>query len=564
MVQKEGEPRADRVCAVCPVGTFSASENVVQCSTWSECAAGTFVSRSPSSSVDRQCSPCLEGMSTAANQVACQLPGACPPGTVAASGQCNACEPGTVCAGGDAPRVACEAGTWDHDHNAATGCVPWTRCLPGQRVESFGSAIADRTCVACAQGLFSSQENAPACSAWSVCGAGFAELSSGTATRDRVCVEFPRALQFGSVDADDATAVAIDASDNVLMSGYVGGALAGQTSAGLGDAFVRKFDASGNVVWTHQFGTSAGDYAHGLAVDGSGNVLVVGYTGGSLPGQSITSAGGDDAFVRKYNSDGVEVWTRQFGTGSGDIASSVAADAAGQVWVAGTTAGSFVTPEPANSDFNHAFVRKYTASGDALWTQQFEIPRVGRLNVLSVDVAGNLLLAGTTGEQGFVRKLNASGESLWTRDVDLGGHTSVRAVVADNRGQVFVVSVSSDYYPAAYQGDTVVQLLTADGAEVWTQHFEGSLAFGASLVSGIGGDGVIFVGYEGGDVFARKLDASGSTLWSRRYGGMPVDLGRDVAVNRQGAPVIVGQTAAVLPGQQSTGSWDVFTMWLDP
>jgi len=73
--------------------------------------------------------------------------------------------------------------------------------------------------------------------------------------------------------------------------------LPGQTSSGGVDLYVRKYDATGNVVWTRQFGTPGTDYATGVSVDASG-VYVHGSTTGTLPGQ--TSAGDSDVFVRKY------------------------------------------------------------------------------------------------------------------------------------------------------------------------------------------------------------------------------------------------------------------------
>jgi hypothetical protein len=66
------------------------------------------------------------------------------------------------------------------------------------------------------------------------------------------------------------------------------------TSAGDNDAFVRKYDAAGKVLWTQQFGTSANDYARSVSVGSYGSVLVAGFTAGDLVG---TSAGGTDAFV---------------------------------------------------------------------------------------------------------------------------------------------------------------------------------------------------------------------------------------------------------------------------
>jgi len=60
------------------------------------------------------------------------------------------------------------------------------------------------------------------------------------------------------------------------------------------------------VPWTgtKQLGTASSDFGYGVAVDGSGNAYVTGYTSGGLDGN--TSAGGADIFLVKYNSDGVK------------------------------------------------------------------------------------------------------------------------------------------------------------------------------------------------------------------------------------------------------------------
>ena len=119
----------------------------------------------------------------------------------------------------------------------------------------------------------------------------------------------------------------------VYVAGQTRGTLPGQTSSGGRDAFVRKYDSAGTEVWTRQFGTFAVDQASGVSVDSSG-VYVAGFTGGTLPGQS--SAGFTDAFVRKYDLAGTEVWTRQFGSPSLDEARGVSVDSSG-VYVAGQT-----------------------------------------------------------------------------------------------------------------------------------------------------------------------------------------------------------------------------------
>src|SRR5262249_57346493 len=119
-----------------------------------------------------------------------------------------------------------------------------------------------------------------------------------------------------------------------------GGRRRGRAAWGGGEAWARKHARGGTVRWPRQFGSAADDSAFGVAADASG-LYVAGDTNGTLPGQA--SAGGDDAFVRKYDAAGNELWTRQFGTsptrGGFDSAAGAAGDASGAC-VAGTTGGT--------------------------------------------------------------------------------------------------------------------------------------------------------------------------------------------------------------------------------
>ncbi len=147
------------------------------------------------------------------------------------------------------------------------------------------------------------------------------------------------------MDYDEASGVAVDAHGNVLVVGYTDGALPGQKSAGWRDAFVRKYDPNGKELWTRQFGSTEDDTAFGVAVDAQGNVLVVGETYNVLPAHK--SAGRRDIFVRKYDPNGKELWTQQFGSMGYDGAFGVAVDAQGNVLVVRGTGGA-------------VFVRKYS------------------------------------------------------------------------------------------------------------------------------------------------------------------------------------------------------------
>jgi len=124
--------------------------------------------------------------------------------------------------------------------------------------------------------------------------------------------------QLGSSSRDYANDVVTDSSGNVYVTGTTYGGLDGNTSAGNADLFVVKYNSSGSKQWTNQLGTSSTDTANGVTTDSSGNVYVAGGTYGGLDGN--TSAGVNDLFVVKYNSSGTKQWTRQLGSSSRDYA----------------------------------------------------------------------------------------------------------------------------------------------------------------------------------------------------------------------------------------------------
>ena len=120
-----------------------------------------------------------------------------------------------------------------------------------------------------------------------------------------------------------------------------------------GSSFIRKFDNSGNDVWKRLLDPTSNfalDAVRG--VDADGNVYVAGDVGAALPNQTVTTE--NDGFLRKYDSAGNEIWTRQFGTSARDSAAGVAVDATG-VYVAGSTGGA-LPGQSSGGDFD-AFVR---------------------------------------------------------------------------------------------------------------------------------------------------------------------------------------------------------------
>jgi Beta-propeller repeat len=135
-----------------------------------------------------------------------------------------------------------------------------------------------------------------------------------------------KARDFGTATYDYGRGVAANAT-GVYVVGSTDGSLDGPNK-GSSDAFIRKYD--GGVVWAQQFGTRAYDVATDVVVDTAGNSYVAGETNGALG----FKVGNRDVFLRKYNGSGAVIWTRQFGTAAyDDDAIDVALDASGNSFV---------------------------------------------------------------------------------------------------------------------------------------------------------------------------------------------------------------------------------------
>ncbi len=252
--------------------------------------------------------------------------------------------------------------------------------------------------------------------------------------------DFEWVRQFGTSELDVAETIALDAT-SVYAGGWTNGTFPGETSAGWDDAFLQRYDPAGILLWTRQFGSSqGGDRVTDVVVDTTG-VYVAGWAGGAFPGE--TYAGGIDAFLRKYDADGNVLWTRQFGTPEGDLTyDTIAVDGTG-VYVAGVTYGTF--PGETNAGDWDAFLRKYDADGNVLWTREFGTPGSETTWSLAVDTTGVYVAGYTDGTfpgetyaggdaDAFLRKYDGDGNVLWTRQFGTPEVDGPGAVAVDVTG----------------------------------------------------------------------------------------------------------------------------------
>ena len=98
-----------------------------------------------------------------------------------------------------------------------------------------------------------------------------------------------------AVPEDRSVALTLDSAGDLYIVGSTQGTFAGETSAGLGDAFISRMDASGKQAWLHQFGSVSHDALLAVTPNPAGGVYAVGWAKGPVGNQ--IQLGGQDALL---------------------------------------------------------------------------------------------------------------------------------------------------------------------------------------------------------------------------------------------------------------------------
>src|ERR1043165_4765868 len=236
----------------------------------------------------------------------------------------------------------------------------------------------------------------------------------------------------GPTGSDYASAVAVDSSDNVLVTGSSQG-------GGYLDYATIKYSSAGVALWTNRYSGpgSDDDRANALALDSSGSVIVTGSSGNNYSSPVYATI--------KYSSAGEPLWTNRYG-GPGyynySSAYAVAVDKSGNVFVTGSSDGDYVTI-------------KYSGAGLPMWTNRYNGPGNGynRANAVALDSSGNVFVMGYGGRMTNIYSYytgyatvaySSAGVPLWTNRFDGPGNSNDRAkaVAVDRSGNVFVTGSS--------------------------------------------------------------------------------------------------------------------------
>jgi hypothetical protein len=420
--------------------------------------------------------------------------------------------------------------------------------------------------------------------------------------------------RFGDANFQFGYAVATDAADNILLTGafgetvdFGGGTL---TAAGDYDVFVAKFGPAGSHEWSRRFGDGSGQHGYAVSADATGNVLVTGSFAGTVDfgGGVLTSGGGDDIFVAKLDPAGNHLWSKRFGDVNHQYGYGVTADAAGNVLVTGSFAGTVNFGGSAlttNATTNDIFIAKFDPFGNHLWSKRFGTANEQNAYAVTTDASGNVLIGGRFANMVdfggnvlvsagsvdmFVAKFDSSGAHVWSKGFGGAGDQTGRSVDTDSAGNVVVtgafaqtIDFGGGALSSAGASDACVAKLDSAGNHVWSKRFGDVTdqyangvavdAVGNVVVIGrfagtvdFGGGGLSSGG--GNDIYVAKFTSSGTHLWSEGFGGAGDQSGLSLATDAASNVVVTGYFAQTIDfgggTLTSAGSDDIFLAKLAP
>ena len=337
-----------------------------------------------------------------------------------------------------------------------------------------------------------------------------------------------------------------------------------QVTTGNNDVFLKKYDPSGRLEFTHMLGSAPEATGLAITIDTNDNVYIAGQVYGPLTtSANSANSGTADTFVTKFDSTGQEEWTRQAGPMVADGGLDLTVDTSGNVYVSGFVSGQ-IDSSATHAGAQDAFVTKLDTDGALVYNEQFGGASDDQATAVAVDSAGNVFVAGTTGSNGYLRKYDDSGGTpslTYDQDLgDLGTEYGVTAIALDSAGDVFVAGYTTnaalDTVQTAHSGGTdgfiyKIQDDTSSAAPQWvtyvgtadTDKIQGlsiDTATNEMYVTGETTGGFAGEVDQSGPVdgFVSKLDTNGGQDWVHRFGHSASVRPKDIVFDSDGTSVL--------------------------
>lgn len=349
---------------------------------------------------------------------------------------------------------------------------------------------------------------------------------------------------YGGTGQDYGMGVVYDVTASVFLVGYSNSTSGIATTgsyqpalSGSTDAFIAKFDSSGVRQWASYFGGSSADQGLAVALDISGNAYLTGYTSSTTNiatagSHQITRGGGQDAFLAKFSSLGILVWSTYYGGSAADNGLALSTDSFNNIYLGGYTRSiaDIATTGAYQVVFNgldDGFVAKFDSSGVRQWGTYFGGNNNEKVYAICNDGAGHFYISGYTYSTNGV--------------ATAGSHQSALAGVED--GFVGKFGISGNLIWATYYGGANGDGITGVQCSGVNSVFISGYTKSPTSIATVGAfkdtlDGAV-------DGMIAKFDTSGNIVWGTYFGGDGSDYSSGLLVTPLADLYITGTTSSI-------------------
>jgi hypothetical protein len=285
--------------------------------------------------------------------------------------------------------------------------------------------------------------------------------------------------------------------------GYI---LAGEISlTGGQDIYLVKTDASGDTLWTKNYGGTGLEYCRSVQQTTDGGYIVI--------GSSFVGGSDYDLYVVKTDANGTVLWTQTYGGADYDLGADVQQTTdGGYILMGSLRPGGGVTARD-------VYLVKIDVSGNVSWTQTYGTVVDGDEGIKVRETPdGGYILASTSwissgGNNVVLTKVDVLGVTQWSQSYGTGNYYSIKSLLLANGPDFgYVLAGQLD------NGDNYILKTSDSGIIAWNNvRTQVNSSFADAVVVG---DGYAIVGTQGKDwnnasskesVFLLKTDTLGNT-----------------------------------------------------
>ena len=334
---------------------------------------------------------------------------------------------------------------------------------------------------------------------------------------------------FGGADTETAEVGAALSNNEYAFGGYT-------VSFGYpGDAYIVKFDANGDTLWTGLYGAGSYDYVRGIVESHDSQLVVAGKHSASV-GAIRT------AWLFKTDATGVLDWEHDY-TGADDLET--------QTMIATADSGFILAGYTRATGNNDIWLLKTDVNGDSLWYKTFVAAGADLPTNIRQTPDGGYLIVGTTTSFGggdidvWVIRTDAVGDTLWTRVYGDTENEASPKLDETNDGGYIILSGATNPVSTTYDPWLIKIDLAGDTA--WTKFATCDRSISTGAICQTSDDGFLVAGGAsygsplGGQFYIVKLDSNADTVWSRTYGGNGSDRAMFVHEDADNKIMLLGQ-----------------------